>query len=176
MIPGNATSALGAAAFAKTVANDLGKATAAIVTGQGPLDQLMETLSGGMFMAPTAQVTHTLDGVLELSMLNPFARGIAARSIQDMTRSVHEAAVLFEILKDQMLEQTGTGVAFRAPNSRKLRMIVGHSKGNWAILTALLNFELNIVCDLSKPGATEPKVDIVTLGNWVNLPDMNKGM
>ncbi len=174
VIPGNATSPVGAAAFAKTVANDLGKTVAAIVTGQGGVDSLFETLSGGLLMAPTAKMVHALDDVFELSMqVNPFAKSMIAKDVQDMTHSVHETATLFEIFKDQMVEQTETGLAFRSPDDRKLKMIIGHSKGNWAILTALLNFELNVVDELSLPKATDPKVDIVTLGNWVNLPNMN---
>ena len=174
VIPGNATSPVGAAAFAKTVANDLGKNVAAIVTGQGGVDSLFETLSGGLLMAPTAKMVHALDDVLELSMkVNPLAKSVVAKDVQDMTRSVHETATLFEILKDQMVEQTKTGLAFRAPEGRRLKMIIGHSKGNWAILTALLNFELNVVGEIPLPKATDPKVDIVTLGNWVNLPNMN---
>lgn len=173
VIPGNATSPVGAAAFAKTVANDLSKTVAAIVTGQGGIDTLFETISGGLLMAPTAKMLHALDDVLELSVkVSPLAKGMVAKDVQDMTRSVHETATLFEILKDQMVKQTETGLAFRAPKDRKLKMIIGHSKGNWAILTALLNFELNIVGDLPPPKATDPKVDIVTLGNWVNLPNM----
>nr|VFJ46004.1 MAG: hypothetical protein BECKFM1743A_GA0114220_1003113 [Candidatus Kentron sp. FM]VFJ52133.1 MAG: hypothetical protein BECKFM1743C_GA0114222_101064 [Candidatus Kentron sp. FM]VFK09129.1 MAG: hypothetical protein BECKFM1743B_GA0114221_100964 [Candidatus Kentron sp. FM] len=117
---------------------------------------------------------HAFDDVLELSLqINPLAKNIVARDVRDMTRSVHETAILFELLKDQMLEQTETGLTFRAPNDRRLKMIIGHSKGNWAILTALLDFELDVVGKLPLPNAVDPKVDIVTLGNWVNLPDMN---
>ena len=177
VIPGNATSPVGAAAFAKTVANDLGKTVAAIVTGRGSVDSLFETISGGLLMAPAAKMVHALDDALELSVrFNPLAKGMITRDVQDMTRSVHETATLFEILKDQMVKQTETGLVFRVPEERKLKMVIGHSKGNWAILTALLNFELSIAGELPLPQAIEPKVDIVTLGNWVNLPNMNPRM
>jgi hypothetical protein len=176
VIPGNATSPVGAAAFGKSVADSLNKPVAAIVTGRGGVDALFETLSGGMLMAPTAKMLSAWDHLLETTMkVNPFAQVMAAKDVQDITKSVSETATLFEILKDQMLEPTSHGLAFRAPAQRRLRKIVGHSKGAWAILTALLNFELNIAKDYSRPEADlrEPKVDVITFGNWVSLPDMN---
>jgi hypothetical protein len=175
VIPGNATSPVGAAAFGKSVAKALKKPVAAIVTGRGGVDAVFETLSGGFLLAPTAKLLSAWDEVLEKTMkVNPIAKAVAARDVQDITKSVNEAATLFEILKDQMLGMNGKGVELRDPAERRLKMVVGHSKGNWSILTALLNFELNIVQHFARPdaGKRDPKVHIVTFGNYVSLPDM----
>jgi len=175
VIPGNATSPLAAAALGRTVANSLKKPVAAIVTGMGAADTLWETLSGGMLMAPAASALYTWDAVLHETMKrNPIANSLIAKDVQDLTKSVSEAATLFEILKDQMLEQTSLGLSLRPAAKRQLKMVVSHSKGNWGVLCALLNFEMNVVEHVAAPTAArcDPKVDIVTFGNWVNLPDL----
>ena len=99
---------------------------------------------------------------------------MAAKDVQDVTKRDNEAATLFEILKDQMLKQTPQGLSLRKPAERKLKMVVGHSKGNWGILCALLNFELNLADLFARPAEDmrKPKVHIVTFGNWVSLPDL----
>jgi len=175
-IPGNATSPLAAAALGRTVANSLNKPVAAIVTGAGAADTLFETFSGGMLMAPAARMLHSWDAVLHQTMKwNPVAKALIATDVQELTNSISEAATLFEILKDQMLEQTSRGPSLRPAADRKLKMVVSHSKGNWGVLCALLNFELNVVEHLSAPAAAkcDPKVHIATFGNWVSLPDLN---
>jgi len=174
-IPGNATSPLAAAALGRTVANSLNSPVAAIVTGMGAADTVWETLCGGMLMAPAASALYTWDAVLqEMMKHNPIGNALIAKDVQDLTASISEAATLFEILKDQMLEQTSHGLSLRPAADRKLKMVVSHSKGNWGVLCALLNFELNVVEHVAAPAAArcDPKVHIVTFGNWVNLPNL----
>jgi hypothetical protein len=174
-IPGNATSPLAAAAFGRTVANSLNRPVAAIVTGLGAADTVWETLSGGTLMAPAANALYTWDAVLhEMMKHNPIGNRLIAKDVQDLTKSISEAATLFEILKDRMLEQTSHGLSLRPAAERNLKMVVSHSKGNWGVLCALLNLELNDVEHVAAPAAArcDPKVHIVTFGNWVNLPDL----
>ena len=175
VIPGNATSPIAAAAFGRTVADRLKKPVAAIVTGAGAADTPFETLSGAYLMAPAANLLHTWDAILEETVKrNPVAKAVIVKEVQDLTKSINEAATLFEILKDRMLEQTPQGLKLRAAADRKLKMVVSHSKGNWGVLCALLNFELNIIDLVATPPAarTDPKVHIVTFGNWVSLPNL----
>jgi len=174
-IPGNATSPLAAAALARTVANSVQKPVAAIVTGTGAADVLFETCSGGMLMAPAAGMLYNWDAVLETTMKRiPVANTMIANYVHDLTSSISEAATLFAILKDRMLEQTSRGLSLRPAGERKLKMVVSHSKGNWGVLCALLDFELNVVERVAAPAAarSDPKVHIVTFGNWVSLPNL----
>lgn len=175
VIPGNATSPIAAAALGRTVADSLNKPVAAIVTGAGAADTVFETLSGAYLMAPAANLLYNWDSLLHETMKrNPFGKAVIAKDVQELTNSIGEAATLFEILKDRMIEQTPQGLRLRVPADRNLKMVVSHSKGNWGVLCALLNFELNIV-DLvaAPPGArTDPQVHIVTFGNWVSLPNL----
>ncbi len=174
VIAGNASSAVGAVALGRSVAKCLNTRVAAIISGQGGYDWIFETLSGGFLLAPTAKLLHAFGEPFEFTAeVNPLARDLIADDIQDVTRSLHEAATLFEILKDRLIEAKDGQIVLKAAADRHLRMIVGHSKANWPILAALLNFELNIADKLQPAAENEPKTHIVTLGNWVSLPDMD---
>lgn len=174
-IPGNATSPLAAAALGRTVADSLNRPVAAIVTGAGAADTVFETLSGGMLMAPAAGMLHTWDAVLHQTVKwNPVAKAMIAKDVQELTNSISEAATFLEILKDRMLERTAHGVSLRPAAGRKIKMVVSHSKGNWGVLCALLDFELNVLEHVAAPASAtcDPKVHIVTFGNWVSLPNV----
>lgn len=174
VIPGCASSPLGAAAFAKAVAEigtghgKPGKPVASIVCGQGAFDMWVEAASGGMLMAPMANMLSVFDKALEISVKrNPFTRLPFEIYVTDYIHAIHEAATLYALLKA------------RLENGRfeTLRMIVSHGKGNWAVLTVLLKLELllerntiEIPRDIGRP------IDIVTFGNPVSLPDMNPRM
>jgi hypothetical protein len=173
-IPGCASSPVGAAALAKSVAEIVAghekpsKPVASIVCGQGAFDMWMEAGSGGMLMAPMANMLTVFDKALEISVKrNPFTRLPFEFYVTDYIHAIHEAATLYALLKARLEDG----------RFENLKMIVSHSKGNWAVLTVLLKLELlleggkiEVPQDLNRP------IDIVTFGNPVNLPDMNAGM
>ena len=175
VIPGCGSSPLGAAALAKSVAEinktkGSDKAVAAIVAGQGAFDQWMEATSGGMLMAPMANVLNTFDPLLELtSQVNP----VGARFyVNDLLDAIHEAATLHSLLMASLVEGTSDN-AFD-----QLEMIVSHSKGNWAVLVALLALELDLP-ELERKGLLQEqrkRISVVTFGNPVELPDMHPTM
>jgi len=171
VIPGCGSSALGAAALAKSVAeafrtDDSDRKVAAIVAGQGAFDQWLEAASGGMLMAPMANLMNALDPMLELTAsMNPV---LAKFYIDDLVDAIHEAATLYAMLKASLVDGTFS----------ELNMIISHSKGNWAVLAALLAFELELP-ELERAGKLkEPgrRIAVVTFGNPVDLPDMHRTM
>lgn len=172
VIPGCGSSTLGAAAFAKSVAGiqktaEGSKQTvAAIVAGQGAFDQWLEAASGGLIMAPMANLLHAIDPILELTAkANPV---LAEIYINDLIDAIQEAGTLYALLKARVVEGT----------LNKLNMIVSHSKANWAVLVALLAFELELpeLERLGKLADPEQRIAVVTFGNPVNLPDMRPAM
>lgn len=175
VIPGCGSSPLGAAAFAKSVAEMFkGKGSdthvAAIVAGQGAFDQWLEAASGGVLMAPMANVLNAFNPLLEMTAkVNPV---VAKLYIDELVDAVHEAATLHALLKARLI-----GGAF-AKSFDNLNMIVSHSKGNWAVLVALLAFELELA-ELERAGTLrepEQRITVVTFGNPVELPDMHPTM
>jgi len=168
VIPGCGSSPLGAAALGKTLARMYNTKVAAIAAGQGAFDTWMEAKSGAMLMAPMANALNAFNPWLEASApLNPTA---ARDYIHDLLDAIHEAATLYELLEARLLEKG---------KFDNLSMIVSHSKGNWAVLTALLALELahgeTLATKYKDSKELEP-IDIVTFGNPVDLPDMHKIM
>ncbi len=171
VIPGCGSSPLGAVALGKSVAEiyatqGSGKTVAAILAGQGAFDQWLEAMSGGMLMAPMANALNAFDPFLEfIAEVNPT---LARLYIDDLIDAMHEAATLYALLKARLVDGT----------FGKLNMIVSHSKGNWAVLAALLAFELDLpelegAGRLRVPGR---RIAVVTFGNPVDLPDMHPTM
>ncbi len=117
-------------------------------------------------MAPMANLMNAFDPLLEwTAKLNP---AVARFYINDLVDSIQEAATLHALLKAALVDGT----------FNKLNMIVSHSKGNWAVLVALLAFELELPKyessgRLRKPGQ---RIAVVTFGNPVDLPDMHPTM
>ena len=103
-----------------------------------------------------------LDPILEFTAkVNPV---VAEIYINDLVDAIHEAGTLYALLKARLVEGT----------FKNLNMIVSHSKGNWAVLVALLAFELEVpelerLAKLRDPGQ---RIAVVTFGNPVDLPDM----
>ncbi len=168
VIPGCGSSTLGAAAFAKSVAeirktNESETRVAAIVAGQGAFDQWLEAASGGMLMTPMANVLNVFDPFLEvIAKLNPM---VAKSYIDDLVDAIHEAATLYSLLRARLVDGT----------MNRLNMIVSHSKGNWAVLVALLALELDMPELQSTGRLRDPgqRIAVVTFGNPVDLPNMN---
>jgi hypothetical protein len=177
VIPGCGSSPLGAAALGKAVAEITGKPVAAIVAGQGAFDMWMEAASGGTLMAPMANTLNAFDKALELSVqVNPIAKAWAQMYFRDLTGTMHEAATLYALLKSRLVDEK---FVLRDPQAPKLNMIVSHSKGNWNVLVALLNFEFELaekIAENNRGVRFGKRIDVVTFGNPVDLPNMHEMM
>lgn len=177
VIPGCGSSPLGAAALGKAVAEITGKPVAAIVAGQGAFDMWMEAASGGTLMAPMANTLNAFDKALESSVkTNPMAKAWARMYIEDLANTMHEAATLYALLKTRLVDEK---FLLRDPQAPKLNMIVSHSKGNWNVLVALLNFEFDLaekIAEKNRGVKVGKRIDVVTFGNPVALPDLHEMM
>lgn len=178
VIPGCGSSPLGAAALGKAVAGFIHKPVAAIVAGEGAFDMWMEAGSGGTLMAPMANALNAFDWVLEFSVkTNPITKTWAQMYIRDLTESMHEAATLYALLKTRLVDEK---FVLRDRKARGLDMIVSHSKGNWNVMVALLNFEFELAEKIAennpKEAKAERRIDVVTFGNPVDLPDQQEMM
>ena len=124
-------------------------------------------------MAPMANALNAFDWVLELSIkTNPIAKAWAHMYIRDLVEAMHEAATLCALFKTRLVDEK---FVLRDRKARGLDMIVSHSKGNWNVLVALLNFEFELAEEIAENNPGEVKVDkrldVVTFGNPVDLPD-----
>jgi hypothetical protein len=175
VVPGCGSSPVGAAALGKTVALSIGKPVAAIVAGQGAMDKWCEAMSGGMLMGPTAKLLNAFDKPLEfLVKANPYARDWARACTRELIDAIHEAGTLVELLKGRLLGKTAGGFKLNDAVTRSLDMIVSHSKGNWAVQAALLSFEFDVAERIERPVTVDKRIDVVTFGNWVDLPDQDE--
>lgn len=171
VIPGCGSSPVGAVAMAKSAANALGQPVGAIVSGRGHIDAMYEVMSGGMLMGPMARFySFTHPWLHVLAKTGRFVRW-ARRETRGLCSVVHEAATLLALLRSRAVAPTGGGLQLRPASERRLNMIVGHSKANWAVLLALLNFELDVVRQLKGPETVDRHIDVITFGNPVELPD-----
>jgi hypothetical protein len=175
VVPGCGSSPVGAAALGKTVAEAIGRPVAAIVAGNGAVDKWCEALSGGMLMGPAANMLSAFGRPLEfLVRMNPFVLHWAKACARELTDAIPEAATLFELLRRRLVDETSDRMVLSDAAEWKFDMIVSHSKGNWAVHAALLQFELDVAERIEPPVAVGGHIDVVTFGAWVDLPDQNR--
>ena len=143
-VAGVGSSALGAAALARELADALDTDVAGIVTGYGLSDMMSEALGGWFAFGAADRIRHTME--------RAFARMRPAALADSVTPGSDAAATLAEIL-------------LAAPP--KLDMLVAHSKGSLVVAHALQRY----VDDLE--GDDSPlfkRLHIVTLGAVVGVP------
>ena len=143
-VAGVGSSALGAAALARELADALDTDVAGIVTGYGLSDMMSEALGGWFAFGAADRIRHTME--------RAFARMRPAALAESVTPGSDAAATLAEIL-------------LAAPP--KLDTLVAHSKGALVVAHALQLY----VDDLA--GEDSPlfkRLHIVTLGAVVGVP------
>lgn len=170
-IPGNGTSPVGAAAFAKSVAGIIHQPVAAIVVGQGSYDKWNESFSGAFLMSVPVNMFNALDPFIEaVAKSNPILRDGLRAYVNQVVDAIDESATLYALLRNCVVDEH---CKLREPLSRNLDLIVSHSKANWGLQAALINFELDLGEKIADQSATITRpVDVVTFGNPVDLPDM----
>lgn len=164
-VAGVGSSALGAAAFARNVADALGGPVAAIVSGYGLSDVLTEAMGGFFLFGAFNSLRHRLEGLDSPSV--PFGSHDSA----GLLRLSKDTATLIDLLADPR---------FEAP------LLVGHSKGNLVISEALYALEtrealapvaercriVTISAKIGMPGAFKGKV-IDIMGQWDGFGALN---
>ena len=165
VVPGVGSSALGAAALARDVANHLGRPVAAIVAGFGMADLLSEAL-GGWFVLGARNAAR-----------DAFARLFDALDVGDHVRDQASHDDIKARLRDANLEHSR--FIYGSPDSTallqvllalgsRLRLLVGHSKGNYSIENALEGW---IATADATGGRINSTLRVVTLGAVVRFPD-----
>jgi hypothetical protein len=153
VVAGVGSSALGAAAFARNVADALGKPVVAVVSGYGLADVMTEAL-GGFFLfgglnslrhlfepldALTKMFTHT-ERLPELGQIGPWAR------------ASKDTETVIALLKDRRFGES---------------LLVGHSKGNLVLSEALYAIT---AAEGALARALAEKLRIVTISAKIGMP------
>ncbi len=164
-VAGVGSSALGAAAFARNLADALGGSVAAIVSGYGLSDVLTEAMGGFFLFGALNSVRHRLEGLDRPSM--PLGSG----GTSSLMRLSKDTATLIDLLSDARFE---------------IPLLVGHSKGNLVISEALYALEarqalapvaercriVTISAKIGMPSAFRGKV-IDVMGQWDGFGALN---
>lgn len=151
-VAGVGSSALGAAAFARNIADALGAPAAAVVSGYGLSDALTEALGGFYWFGMLNGLRHQLEALDDFINLRVPPRSAERSSWLRLSR---DTAVLIDLLADKR---------FKCP------LLVGHSKGNLVISEALYALEQS---NILKPVARRCK--IVTISAKIGMPSAFKG-
>lgn len=163
VVAGVGSSAVGTAALARNVADVLGRPVAGIVSGQGMADVLAEAL-GGFFVFGVRNAMR--DGI---------ARWLDALDWKDHVRDPKTHADVTAALAAARLDRDG--FVFGSPDStallylllrlgRRIRLLVGHSKGNYSIENALHGW---LAAQGRKADVSPASLCIVTLGAVIHF-------
>ena len=155
VVAGVGSSALGSAAFARNVADAVGKPVAAVVSGYGLADLITEAL-GGFFLFGTANsMRHSFEWLDRLR-----ESGAVADPTTSSARSVSDAL-------PQRSKDTRTVASLLSHEALSLRTLIGHSKGNLVLSEAL--FGLSAV---ARPRFLKvaPELLVVTVSAKVAMP------
>lgn len=173
VVSGVGSSVLGTAAFARAVADAIGKPVAGLVSGYGMLDLVTEGLGGWFFYGMVDRSKLELKGEMALSK----SRGTempAFHAEGKNKRGLVDAARNYFVLSGWT--DTGTLLDILMARPEKLNLLVGHSKGCLIIdyVLSKLAEELEEAEKTTGAKASEffkKKIDVVTLGAVVNRPD-----
>ncbi|WP_146347469.1 hypothetical protein [Falsiphaeobacter marinintestinus] len=157
-IAGVGSSDVGAAAFARTVANHFGCPVGAIVAGYGVADLLSEAMGGWFVLGGANRVLQMYQDAMDH---------------QTADQAVEPQATLTERRKDAETAETGDDsialVSLLTDKDRQIELICGHSKGCLSIASAL-----DSLAQSGKTDAIERQKDmqIITAGAVVALPQV----
>lgn len=165
VVAGVGSSAVGTAALARNVADVIGRPVAGIVSGQGMADVLAEAL-GGFFVFGIRNAMR--DGI---------ARWLDAIEWKDHVRDPQTHADVTDALAAARLDRDG--FVFGSPDStallylllrigHQLRLLVGHSKGNYSIENALHGW---LAAKGRKADLSPATLCVVTLGAVIRFDD-----
>ncbi|MFL9824570.1 hypothetical protein [Rhodoplanes sp. SY1] len=167
-VAGVGSSALGAAAFARNVADVLEAPVAAVVSGYGLADVMTEALGGYFWFGTLNSIRHLFEPLDAATKL--------------FTRSEHAAELSSGAVWARTSKDTRTVVALLSDPRFQPALLIGHSKGNLVIsealyalatdpdqeaLTAALARRLRIVTVSAKIGMPPPFRQVLdVIGQW----------
>ncbi|BAU89640.1 hypothetical protein MPPM_1035 [Methylorubrum populi] len=158
-VAGVGSSSLGAAAFARNVADALGRPVAAVVSGYGLADVLTEALGGFFFFGGLNSLRHLFESLdtaslaLSRSFLNSGEATLERSEGLHWVRTSEDTRTVLALLKDPRF----------APD-----LLIGHSKGNLVISEALYA----LVSEASGRAASLAAASrIVTVSAKIGMPE-----
>lgn len=154
-VAGVGSSALGAAAFARNVADALAAPVAAVVSGYGLADLATEALGGFLLFGAANALRHQFEWLERLG-----DTGAAATPGVHGTRERTDAGV-------HRHSDTQTVRALLAHQALDLKLLVGHSKGNLVISEALYDLKARSPARLK---ALAARTLIVTVSAKIAMP------
>lgn len=149
-IAGVGSSALGAAAFARNVADGLGEPVAAVVSGYGLADILTEALGGFFWFGALNSIRHAFEPLDAFTKM--FSRTEKLEGNYLWTRTSKDTETVIALLEDERFTP---------------RVLVGHSKGNLVLSEALYAIAGE------RPGLAEKisaRSRIITISAKVGMP------
>lgn len=153
VVAGVGSSALGAAAFARNVADARGSAVAAVVSGYGLADVVTEALGGFFLFGALNGLRHAFEGLDRRSRYPEVETQPRSFGQDDLVvRESRDTAAVFALLVDPRLQ---------------FDLLVGHSKGNLVLSEAL--FEL-AERDPARAAALAASSTIVTISAKIAMP------
>lgn len=158
-VAGVGSSALGSAAFARNVADAVGKPVAAVVSGYGLADLFTEALGGYFWFGALNGMRHAFEG---------FDRLAEAVSGSGEARSADSGDYLLRSSRD-----TETVLALLSDKRLSFDLITGHSKGNLVVSEAL--YELRDR-DRARLKTIAAKTRIVTVSAVIAMPPAFSGV
>jgi hypothetical protein len=148
-VAGVGSSALGAAAFARNVADALGAPVAAVVSGYGLADLATEALGGFLLFGAANALRHQFAGLERLR--EPVGPG-ASKSTGAARRRRSDTDTVLALLEHRALG---------------LKLLVGHSKGNLVISEALYRLKTH---DAARLRALAAQLLLVTVSAKIAMP------
>jgi hypothetical protein len=122
-VAGVGSSALGAAAFARNVADALDEPVAAVVSGYGLADVLTEALGGFYWFGALNSIRHMFEPLdAATKLLTRSERSMGTSGVVEWARTSRDTQTVIALLKSGRFNGT---------------LLVGHSKGNLVISEAL---------------------------------------
>lgn len=114
-VAGVGSSALGAAAFARNIADGLGQPVAAVVSGYGIADILTEALGGFFWFGALNSIRHVFEPLDAFTKM--FSRTELLENGNLWTRTSKDTETVVALLEDERFSP---------------RVLAGHSKGTWS--------------------------------------------
>jgi hypothetical protein len=152
-VAGVGSSALGSAAFARNVADAIGKPVAAVVSGYGLADMMTEALGGFFLFGQLNGLRHMFEGLDALGMTSSAS---TEASFGDVARRSKDTQTVVALLTDTRLG---------------FSLLAGHSKGNLVISEALYQLKAQ---DKPRAQALGEAATVVTVSARVAMPMLFK--
>jgi hypothetical protein len=152
-VAGVGGSALGSAAFARNVADAIGRPVAAVVSGYGLTDVAMEALGGFLWFGVFSGLRQSLEYWEKLAERHGLAETTGEPGAIAWTRQSRDTKTVGALLTDERF---------------RFSLVVGHSKGNLVVSEALYAIK---VADEARLQVIADRTLVITMSARIAMPD-----